>query len=258
MLHFIGKGKKKSDPLDAAKLADLLRVNLIPEVYMLPKEVRRMRNLLRYRNWLVAQCTRHKNKISGQLMMQGIEYNSHKLHYKRYFQDFLQNLELEDDLIQILRISRAQLELLQRFERDVKKLIFIHPEIAARVELLMSIPGVGEITALSWILEVWDPHRFSSYKDAISYCGLCSSYKESGGKEKTGPISKQRNKRIQWVLVEASRIAVHRIKNPELLTVYEKTASRKNKNAAVIAVARHMVKWLMAVDKRGTPFTEAA
>lgn len=122
---------------------------------------------------------------------------------------------------------------------------------------MTTIPGVGEITALTWVLEVWDPTRFSNYKKAISYCGLCSGQNQSGDQEKRGPLSKQRNKRLQWVLIEAAKVAVHRVKDPTLVTIYQETAARKNKNAATVAAARQMVKWLMAVDKRGTAFVVA-
>ena len=256
LLHYISKGKKKNDRLDAGKLADLSRVDMVPEVYMLPKEVRLVRDLLRYRHWLIREITRFKNKLSGQLMMYGVEYNKRRLHGKGYFREFVDNLDEDKRLLTMLRLSRGQIEVLQTLERQVRSLIYTHPDVAQRVKLLQSIPGVGEITALTWILEVWDPYRFSSYKQAISYCGLCSAQRESAGHERRGPLSKQRNRRLQWVLVEASKMAVHRLKVPELSAIYEKTASGKNKNAATIAVARHLVKWLMAVDRRGAPFID--
>jgi transposase len=257
MLSYISKAKNKNDKIDANKLCDLLRVNMIPETYMLPPKVRQVRELLRYRNWLLAQCTRFKNKINGELMMNGHEFNKKKLHNKGYFQELLDSLETDKNLLEILNMSRNQLELLKQLERRVKRLIYTHPEITERVELLTTIPGVGEITALTWTLEVWEPTRFSNYKKAISYCGLCAGQDQSGEKTKRGPLSKQRNKRLQWVLIEAAKVAVHRIKDPTLVSIYQKTAAKKNNNAATVAVARHLVKWLMAVDKRGTPFVAA-
>jgi len=87
------------------------------------------------------------------------------------------------------------------------------------MERLTTIPGVGQITALTWILEIGDPHRFSSIKKAVSYCGLCSDQKESGGKQYRGPISKKRNKRLQTILIEAAKLAP--LWNPQLREVYE-------------------------------------
>ena len=63
--------------------------------------------------------------------------------------------------------------------------------IRERVQRLMTIAGVGEVTALTWALEIGDPLRFGSIRQAISYCGLCSAQRESAGKEHRGPISKK-------------------------------------------------------------------
>jgi transposase len=254
MLSWIAKGKRKSDTIDAEKLADLLRVDLIPEVYMMPEEVRSVRNLLRYRHFLVRECTRFKNKIAGQLMTHGVVYDDRRLHTRRYFGDLVGTLEADKNLVEVLRSSRGQLELLRLLERRVRRLIYDHPEVKGRVERLRSIPAIGEITALTWVLEIWDPHRFSNYRKAISYCGLCQAQKESAGIERRGPISKQRNAKVQWVLIEAAKMAVHRLRVPKLVKIFEETKARSNHNAATISVARELVKWLLAVDKRGTPF----
>ena len=81
--------------------------------------------------------------------------------------------------------------------------------IRDRVEGLMTIGGVGELTALTWVLEIGDPGRFASIRQAISYCGLCSAQRESAGQEKRGPISKKRNKHLQPTLIEADKLALH-------------------------------------------------
>ena len=82
----------------------------------------------------------------------------------------------------------------------------------------MSIQGVGEVTALSWALETGEPQRFSRISQAISYCGLCRAQNNSAGKEYRGPISKKRNQHLQWVLVEAAKLAPRW--NPELAAVH--------------------------------------
>jgi transposase len=69
---------------------------------------------------------------------------------------------------------------------------------------LRTVPGVGSITALTWALEIGDYTRFGSNKQAISYCGLCADEKSSADKVMRTPLSKQRNKHIQRVLIEAA------------------------------------------------------
>src|SRR5215469_13906755 len=76
MIKAIGASKKKNDKLDARKTADLVRCNLLPVCYVAPSEIRELRRMLRYRNLVVAQATRTKNKMSGLLMEVGAEYNT--------------------------------------------------------------------------------------------------------------------------------------------------------------------------------------
>jgi transposase len=93
MMKAIGASKKKNDKIDARKTADLVRCNLLPECYVAPAEMRELRRLLRYRNVVVAQAVRMKNKMSGLLMEVGAEYNKQQLHGKKYFTELLGNLE---------------------------------------------------------------------------------------------------------------------------------------------------------------------
>jgi transposase len=116
----------------------------------------------------------------------------------------------------------------------------------------MTIRGVGEVTALTWTLEIGDPERFSSVSKAISYCGLCSAQRESAGKEHRGPISKKRNKHLQTILIEAAKLAPRW--NPQLAAVHSKELKKGNRNRATLAVARRLVAYMMAVDKTQKDF----
>jgi transposase len=116
----------------------------------------------------------------------------------------------------------------------------------------MTIPGVGELTALTWVLEVGDTGRLSSVRKAISYCGLCSAQRESAGKEQRGPISKKRNKHLQTILIEAAKIAPHW--NRQLAIVHERELKKGNRNRATLAVARKLVAYMLAVDSKQVGF----
>lgn len=253
MLKAITAAKKKNDRADAEKLADLLRVNLLPECTMMSEELRELRRILRYRNMVVRTAVKMKNKISGLLMEVGAPYNKRRLHGKKYFDQLLEQVEdVPESVKELLRLSRGSLELFDAAQKKLIKTLRKNSQIRERVELLMSIAGVGEITALTWILEVGDPERFRNSRQAISYCGLCSAQQESAGKERRGPISKKRNKHLQTMLIEAAKLAPHW--NPQLATVHEKELMRGNRNRATLAVARKLVEYLLAVDRRRTPF----
>lgn len=254
MLRAICASKKKSDRIDATKLADMIRCDWFPESYMSTSEVRDLRRVLRYRKMLVGEAIRMKNKTAGLLMEVGAQYNKKRLYGKKYFYELLDSLEdVPDSVIELLIMSRSGMEI---FDLNQKRLITAlreDPLIRERVERLMSIPGVGEVTALTWVLEIDDPHRFSTIKKTVSYCGLCSAQDESAGKVKRGPLSKQRNKHIQTVLVEAAKLAPRW--NPQLAYVYDKERERgSNRNTATLAVARKLVAYMLYVDKKKKEF----
>ena len=253
MLKAITAAKKKNDRDDAEKLADLLRVNLLPECTMMSEELRELRRILRYRNMVVRTAVKMKNKISGLLMEVGAPYSKRRLHGKKYFDQLLEQVEdVPESVKELLRLSRGNLELFTAVQKKLIKTLRKNAQIRERVELLMSIAGVGEIMALTWVLEVGDPERFRNSRQAISYCGLCSAQQESAGKERRGPISKKRNKHLQTMLIEAAKLAPHW--NLQLAALHEKELMRGNRNRATLAVARKLVEYLLAVDRRGTSF----
>jgi transposase len=254
MLRAIAASKKKSDRVDARKLADLLRCDLFPACYMAPQGLRELRRVLRYRNLLVQEATRMKNKASGLLMEVGAEYDKGRLHGKRYFGALLDRLDyVPPSVVELLRLTRSALEVFQANQRRLTEALRTHRQLHERVERLMTIAGIGEVTALTWVLEIADPHRFSSRKKAVSYCGLCSAQNESAGKAKRGPLSKQRNKHLQTMLIEAAKLAPRW--NPQLAAVYEQERSRgANPNRATLAVARKLVAYMLYVDKTGKEF----
>jgi len=254
MLRAICASKKKNDRVDAQKLADLLRADLFPQCYMVSEEMRQLRRILRYRNLLVSEAIRMKNKTAGLLMEVGAEYNKQRLHGKRYFNALLDGLEdVPESLLDLLRLTHSNVKIFEDNQKRLIRYLVEHPTMRERIVKLMSIPGVGEVTALTWALEIVDPHRFSSIKKAVSYCGLCSGQNESAGKVKRSPLSKQRNKYLQHMLIEAAKLAPRW--NPQLAFVYEKERRRgSNPNEATLAVARKLVAYLLYVDKTGELF----
>jgi transposase len=256
MLRAICASKKKNDRLDAEKLADALRCNWFPEAYMPGENIRQLRIALRYRNLLVREHVRMKNKTAGLLMEMGAEYNKQKLHGRKYFNALLDDIDYIPDSIKALtRTSHESARYFDALQKRIIAELTANPLLNERVEKLMTISGVGQITALTWALEVDDPHRFANIKKAVSYCGLCSGQDESAGKARRSPLSKQRNKHLQTILIEAAKLAPQW--NPALARVRQKAIdSGANKNEATILVARKLVAYMLAVDKSGKEFIE--
>ena len=220
---------------------------------MASEELRELRRILRYRNLLVQTATKMKNKVSGLLMEVGATYDKKRLHGKKYFKNLLERVEdVPSSVKELLKLSRCNVEMFGSVQRKLINTLQSNDLIRDRVLRLMSIDGIGEVTALTWVLEVGDPFRFKSSRQAISYCGLCSAQHESAGKEYRRPISKQRNKHLQTVLIEAAKIAPNW--NNQLAALHDKELAKGNRNRATLAVARKLVEYLLAVDRRASNF----
>ncbi len=253
MLRAIAASKKKNDRIDAGKIADCLRCDFLPECHMVSTEIRDRRRTLRYRHLIVRQMVQMKNRVSGLLLETGVTHNKQRLHKVGYFGELLAtNKDIDDSIRPLLRLSRETIVRLQKTNYALVSSLQRDPILAERIKNLRTVPGVGPITALTWALEIGDVSRFRSVKQAISYCGLCGDEKSSADKVLRTPLSKQRNKHIQRVLVEAAKLAPKQ--SHELALVYEKEKQKGNANRATLAVARKIVVYLLAVDRRQRPF----
>jgi len=253
MLRAIAAAKKKNDRIDANKICDCLRCDFLPECYMAPTAIRERRRTLRYRNLLVRQMVQMKNKIGMLLMEAGVSYNKQRLHKAAYFRELLAtNPDIDEGLRSLLRQCRETVVRLSKTESALIRSLERDQLLAERVERLMSIPAIGPITALTWALEIGEVRRFSSIKKAISYCGLCGAEKSSASTVRRTPLSKQRNKHLQTTLIEAAKMAPRN--SSELAMLYDTEKQKGNANRATLAVARKLVAYLMAVDRRQRDF----
>ena len=256
MLRAIAAAKKKNDQIDASKIADCLRCDFLPECHMASTQIRDRRRTLRYRHLLVRQMVQMKNRISGLLMETGVSYNKQRLHKVGYFRELLStNEDVHESIRPLLSLSRETIVRLQKMEYALVSSLQRDPLLSERIKRLRTVPGVGPITALTWALEIGDVSRFRSNRQAISYCGLCGAEKSSADKVMRTPLSKQRNKHIQRVLVEAAKLAPRQ--DHDLALVYETEKQKGNANRATLAVARKMVAYLLAVDRGKRDFVPA-
>ena len=136
MMKAIGASKKKNDKLDARKIADLVRCNLLPACYVAPAETRALRQMLRYRNLVVTQAVRMKNKMSGLLMEAGAEYNKQRLHGKKYFTELLDTVEeVPESVKDLLRLSRGAMEMFETTQQQLLVRLRKDRRLAQRVTL---------------------------------------------------------------------------------------------------------------------------
>ena len=254
LMKAIGASKKKNDKLDARKIADMVRCDLLPACYVAPVEIRELRRMLRYRNLVVGAGGAHEEQDEravdggGRRVQQAAVAREAILHRIAGHRGGSAGIGERPAAVESRRAWRCSRRRSNSCWRGLRK----DSLLAKRVMLLESIRGVGEVTALTWALEVGDPHRFSSVAHAVSYCGLTSALISSADKQQRGPISKQRNAHLQTVLIEAAKLAPRW--NPQLAAVHARELERGNRNRATLAVARKLVAYLLAVDKSGQPF----
>lgn len=246
----ISAGKKKNDKIDARTIADLLRCNLFPECFVISPELGALRQQMRFRRLVIEQEVRIKNKTAGLLMGAGVEYQRRRLHGKRYFAELLRESQwIGSQMRPLLEFNRSQMESLQAMDRRLMQMLERHPRLEARIQWLRGIDGVGPVTALTWALEAGQPAVAHGLFDrAETFRRAHSALRESAGQQKRGPISKQRNRHLQCVLIEAAKIGP--LYNEKLREVYCKACAKgAHRNRATLAVARKLVAYLLAADR---------
>jgi transposase len=253
----------KTDKLDADGLALLLYNGTLPTAWIPPAELRDERELPRTRMAFTKQRTALKNRIHAVLSKHGVQ------------------LEGESDVfsgkgLEALRDSLAGLPVETRccVEEELALLAEIQGHIAAlearilaqiqctpSLQLLKTLPGVGDILAIVIDREIGSVGRFSTAENLASYAGTTPKVKSSGGKTYYGPMRKESNQYLKWAFVEAANVIVRNHqrlawKNKHVVRLYERTARRKGHAIAVGAVARHLAEATYWVLTKGEAYHE--
>ena len=228
--------KQKTDARDARQLLELLLADRFPSIWIPTPAERDSRQLLVHRHKLVSWRTQVRNQLSALARGQGVFPGTR--FWTQAGRQKLQSVPLDrwaaqrrQDLLRLLSDLDTQIAELTRH---------IEQQAGARSDAvaLMQQDGVGPIVSLAFVLTLGTARRFRRGKQVASYLGLNPSERSSGGKQRFGHISKQGNRMMRWLLVEAAWIAVR--KDPVLQRVYQRLAFRRGRKIAVVAVARKL------------------
>lgn len=235
----IAEARIKTDKVDSAMLAHLLRANLLPRSYIPPREIRDMREVLRYRASLVSLRTSVKNKVHAILSKNGVRMEYSDIFGKKALAR-LGSLPLRScyavELSGYIRLGETLNSLIDEGSAIIERQANEDP----KARLLLTIPGIGHYSALLIISEIGNIARFPSAKKLCSYAGLVPRIHSSGGKTRYGSITKQGSKWLRWILIELSH---HFVKNSERLEkMFDRITLTHGKNTARVAVAREMLK----------------
>jgi transposase len=228
--------KQKHDRRDAQLILDLLVRGDFPKVWLPPPEERDVRVLLEHRHQLVELRTRAKNGLQAMALSYGL-WRRGRLWSERG-QEELKKIPLREGMG---RRREDLLKLLAQLNTWVKELDQrIEQEVARRqdAQRLMTHPGVGAQTALATVLVLGPVERFPNDRHLTSYLGLIPQEVSSGGHQRFGHLTKQGNRMMRWLLVEAGQTASRY--DPGLKRVYRRLAFRKGAAIAKVAVARKL------------------
>jgi transposase len=244
----------KSDPHDAEGLAQLARTGWFKAVRIKGEATHIARAQLKIREQLVRSRNTMANQLRGLLKLFGLRMGSVTTPGKRRERLaalFIQRPELGpvmQPLVESLEALEAQIA---RSTRLLATQAAADP-VAAR---LMSVPGVGPITALVFKSSIEDPGRFARGQDAGAFAGLVPRRNQSGARDYKGRISKAGDPMLRHALYEAANSLLVRVKRPCALQAWGKTlAEAKGPKRARVAVARKLAILLHRLWQSETTF----
>jgi transposase len=244
--------QQRTDRRDAAHILELLLKDDFPRIWMPSRQERDQRQLLMHRYKLVTLRVRVKNELQHLALNQGMQKG--RSLWSKAGQKLLLDLPLQfwagtrrKNLLELLKQMDQQIAVL---DQAVKKAA----EENERARLLMTQPGVGPITSLAFILTLGDVTRFRRGKQVASYLGLIPREYSSGGKQRLGGISKQGNRFMRMLLVEAAQTAVRH--DPGFRSEYLHRCHHKPKAVAKVAAARKLAIRLYWMLRTNTPYPE--
>jgi len=232
------EGLKHTDDHDDARwLAHMLHLEILPEGYIYPKAGRAVRDLLRKRSHLVRQRT--ANLLSFQnLLRRNTAESMSAAAIKRLdeaqIEELVSNRELALAMNSTLAVIRCLGEQIQIVEAQVLSQVKLEPAF----QLLMTVPGIGPVLALTIMLETGDARRFDSVGQFASYCRCVSTTRLSNGKKKGEGNRKNGNKYLAWAFVEAAQHA--RRHCPSIRRFHDKKKAKTHAVVAIKAVAHKL------------------
>ncbi|MBI4549123.1 MAG: IS110 family transposase [Ignavibacteriae bacterium] len=238
-LKAISYAKVKTDAVDAETLAQLLRMGYIPEAHQLPPEYRAMRDLLRQRMVMEHKRTNIIQRISSILA----QFNVTRIEVSPSvpgFATFLGSCSLPTEYRMTLLMYHQQCIQATEHRKQLEKYFKGKLRPTPALQLLMSIPGLGEITGAVVAMESGDMHRFADHKHFESYCRLVPGSKDSGGKHAHRSGSKDGNKYLKYAFTEAAIKAM--MYYPEIKQFAQRLEERSSKAIARTVVAKELAK----------------
>lgn len=246
--------KQKEDARDSRKIAEQLAASKLVAIYVPSIKAEGDRAMLRFRRTLTKEIARNKNRVKSFLYYHGItiiEQFADKTYWSKRFTKWLQELELPSEsaritLIEIVDVVEFLRKKQYRILKKIKELSLTR-SYKKNIELLISIPGIGLVTAMSFLTEIEDISRFKSLDKFCSFVGLVPMTNSTGERESVGSITKRQNKILRSLIIESSWVAIRN--DPALMLAYGKLIKRMKPTKAIIRIAKKMLNRIRYVLK---------
>jgi transposase len=245
--------KHADDQHDAFFLAHLLILGILPQGYIYPKEDRPVRDLARKRMFLVQHKTAHVLSLQSLIARCCAKRVSSNQMRHLSSQD-LQHLLEEEHLV---LSAQANLDTIRFLTHQIKK---IEKTITKRIKLndafqnLLTVPGIGNILAMTIMLEVGDISRFAKVGNFASYCRCVSSQRLSDGKSKGQGNRKNGNRYLSWAFIEAAHLTRRHCQ--QFRRYYNRKAAQANTSLATKALSNKLARICYYIMRDNVPFRE--
>jgi transposase len=244
--------KHRGDESDARHLAHVFRLGLLPTGYIMPKEVRGVRDLARKRMQLVQQRSVQILSIETQMDQQHGAHLSSNLIKKLSINDIdampigaMEALAMKANLT-VMQTLDTQIGLI---EKALAKECRAHPGFP----LLKSVAGIGDVLATVILLETGEIERFKDVGNYVSYCRCVGSIHTSNGKKKGEGNTKNGNRFLAWAYVEAANFAIRYCEAAKKF--YQRKKAKRNGIVAIKAVAHKLARACFHMLKTGEVFS---
>jgi transposase len=257
---WIANDPQKGDRIDAFKLAELLRMNRVHEVYYAAEEARRdFKQLVQHYDDLTGQQARLKCKIKARLRTHGLITRGERLFSESGRGAVLGQLS-SPQVCAALRQLYEVLDQTVAAQTAARHLMASAGRAFPEVALLRTAPGIGPVGACRFVAYVQTPHRFSSKRKLWRYCRLGVSHRTSDGKPLRHPqLDRSGCGRLKDVTRKAFEVAVRARTDNSFKRAYEEALERThNETHARLSVQRKIVSTLRAMWLTGTPYQAAA
>lgn len=256
-----GERIQKTDAVDSAKLARSLRAKELKGIYTPDSTSLEIRSLIRLRSTITKDVTRQKNRIKSHLRFLGYEIPAEycNRYWPNRFITWLRELDMKTqsgrqsldfmlDLLENLRKEKLQmtraLRALSRTQQYEKPL-----------ELVMSVPGIGQQVGMALLAEIVDIKRFKDAEHLAKFVGLVPMCHSSGENEGIGDITIRKHAYLRTLIVEAGWQAIRQ--DPAMTLAFESYCKRMKSSKAIIKIARKLVNRIYFVMKWQTPYVNS-